>query len=164
MRSLREVVLILFGALGILALARQALEPDALEAGAIPTAQRDVEVGSIVMTSSTSFVLVPNSSVTINNGSSARNVVVTFSAEAHVNGPGVRMDLGYSLDGAGCFIQAGPTEFSANNVGQFAVSTAVHVIPLGSGVHRIQACFRSNSSLRFVELKDRMLIAEGRTK
>jgi hypothetical protein len=57
--------------MGILALARQALEPDALEAVAIPTAQRDVET-DVVSTTSGTFVLVPNSSVTINNGASAR--------------------------------------------------------------------------------------------
>jgi hypothetical protein len=160
MRRLREVVLILFGAVGTLALARQALEPEALEAVAIPTAQRDVEVGEVV-TSSPTFVFVPNSSVTINNGSSARKVVVTFSAEARVLGGG--MELGYDLDGAGCFKQAGPTAFSANAADDYEAATAVHVIPLGSGVHTIRPCFRSPNSTA-VLLRDRVLIAEGRTK
>ena len=160
MKKLREVVLIVFGAMGILALARQALEPSALEAVAIPNAQRDVEVGEVV-TGSPTFVLVPNSSVTIDNGSSARKVVVTFSAEAAV-ASGNLMFLGCDLDGAGCFEQAGPTAFALGH-GEFATSTAVHVIPLGSGVHTIQACYRSASGNR-VFLKDRTLIAEGRTK
>ncbi|HEY7461068.1 MAG TPA: hypothetical protein VIC59_04260 [Gemmatimonadota bacterium] len=160
MRSLREVVLILFGALGILALAHQALEPEALEAVAIPTTQRDVEVGEVV-TSSPTFVLVPNSSVTIDNGSSARKVVVTFSAEARVTGGSI--ELGYSLDGAACFKQAGPTAFSANEAGDYEAATAVHVIPLGSGVHTIRPCFRSLHA-DLVRLRDRVLIAEGRTK
>jgi hypothetical protein len=161
MRSLREVVLIVFGIMGILALARQALEPDALEAVAIPTAQRDVEVG-LVSTNSTSFVLVPNSSVTVDNGSSARKVVVTFSAEAAV-ASGNLMFLGYSLDGAGCFEQAGPTVFALGH-GEFATSTAVHVIPLGSGVHTIRACFKSANPSLVASLRVRVLIAEGRTK
>ena len=160
MKKLREVVLIVFGLMGILALGRQALEPDALEAVAIPTTQRDVEVGEVV-TSSSTFVLVPNSSVTINNGSSARNVVVTFSAEARVVAGGI--ELGYDLDGAGCFKQAGPTAFSANAADDYEAATAVHVIPLGPGVHTIRPCFRSPNSTA-VLLRDRVLIAEGRTK
>lgn len=169
MKRLREVVLIVFGLLGILALARQALEPDALGAVAIPNAQepliaatqQDFETG-LVQTTSTSFVPVPNTSVTINNGSRARNVVVTFSAEALGNGF-TTLELGYSLDGAGCFQQAGgPTDFSASQT-NFGAATAVHVIPLGTGAHTIQACFRSDTG-NFVYLKDRTLIAEGRTK
>jgi hypothetical protein len=129
----------------------------------IPTAQRNVQTG-VVSTISAGFELVDNSSVTIDNGSSARKVVVTFSAEALVEDPGNVIELGYSLDGAGCFKQAGPTAFSNNASTFFAVSTAVHVIPLGSGVHTIQACYRSVGSPRKVFLNDRTLIAEGRTK
>ena len=125
----------------------------------IPNSQRDVEVGQ-VSTSSTGFVLVPNTAVTIDNGSSARNVVVTFSAEAATEG-NAGLDLGYDLDGAGCFKQAGPTAFQTGII--FETSTAVHVIPLGRGVHTIRACFRSNNGLA-VFLRDRALIAEGRTK
>ncbi|HEY7460325.1 MAG TPA: hypothetical protein VIC59_00435 [Gemmatimonadota bacterium] len=135
--------------------------PSPAPAPPIPTTQRDVETGD-AFTNSVPFVPVLNSSVTINNGSSARKVVVTFSAEARVD-PGTGMELGYSLDGGGCFKQAGPTAFSANQTAFYAVFTAVHVIPLGSGVHTIQACYRSASGNR-VFLKDRTLIAEGRTK
>ena len=161
MKRLREVVLIGFGTIGILALARQALEPEALEAVALPNTQRDVEVGG-VSTSSTTFGFVPNSSITIDNGSSARNVVVTFSAQAKV-GLGGWLELGYDLDGAGCFEQAGPTFFSANHEDILAVSTAVHVIPLGRGVHTVRPCFRSPTGHLGIP-RVRVLIAEGRTK
>ena len=59
MKRLREVVLIVFGTMGILALARQALEPAALEAVAIPNAQEDVDT-DLQSFGSTGFVLVPN--------------------------------------------------------------------------------------------------------
>jgi hypothetical protein len=160
MQRLRDVIVVVFGLLGILALARQVLEPNALEAVAIPTIRRDVEVGE-VFTGSSTFVLVPNSSVTINNGSSARKVVVTFSAEARTLLGGI--ELGYDLDGAGCFKQAGPTAFSANAADDYEAATAVHVIPLGRGVHTIRPCFRTPTG-DFVRLRDRVLIAEGGTK
>lgn len=88
-------------------------------------------------------------------------MVITFSAEALV-GAGATMRLGYSLDGAGCFPQAGPTFFSSSS--PVAVSTAIHVIPLGSGAHTIQACFSAAQAGTMVRLLTRTLIAEGQTK
>ena len=49
---------------------------------AIPPNQFDVESNNLVFTSSKGFVLVPGSSVTVNNGTIARNCVIQFSAEA----------------------------------------------------------------------------------
>ena len=143
MRSLRDLVLVAFGAMGCLALARQALEPDALEAVAIPNAQEDVDLDEQPF--GANFVVVPNSVVTINNGTQTRRVLIQFSAESALEDPdGVdQMELGYSFNGQGCFEQRGPLRFASR--WEFATHTAIHVPILGPGTWTIQPCIRINN-------------------
>jgi hypothetical protein len=140
MQRLREIVLVVFGTIGTLALGRQVLEPDALEAVAIPNTQEDVEITEEPF-SGANFVVVPNSSVTIKNGSQTRRVLIQFSAEVALEDPdGDQMELGYSFNAQGCFEQRGPLRFAAR--WEFATYTSIHVPTLGPGTWTIQPCVR----------------------
>ena len=171
MKRLREVVLIVFGTMGILALARQALEPAALEAVAIPNAQEDVDT-DLQSFGSTGFVLVPNSIVRINNGTQTRRVIIQFSADARlgdVSGADA-IQLGYALNNGGgsvCFPQAGPL-FFATNPSVWQTHTAIHVPTLGPGRWTIQPCVRirdgNGDDDHVGELAIRTLTAEVMTK
>jgi hypothetical protein len=162
--------------MGILALARQALDPGALEAVAIPNAQEDTDIDQVVF-SSPDFVVVPNSIVTINNGDKTRRVLIQFSAEAHINdwngggpptsfvGPDI-LELGYSFNGFGCFPQSGPLRFAASYNPES--HTAIHVPVFGPGTWTIQPCIRVNNfdadGSHSGELRYRTLTAEVLTK
>lgn len=145
MRKVREVVLVTFGVVGLLALARHAVEPAPLEAVAIPNGQADVDT-DMVFVNTAFFRPIPNSVVSINNGSVTRKVILQFSADISVsssNGAQDRVDLGYAFTqkaGAQCFEQAGPLVFARNILTE--TRTAIHVPTLGPGTWTIQPCMR----------------------
>ena len=164
MKRLRDVVLVVFGAVGILALARQALEPEALEAVAIPAAQKDVDT-DLQQFNTEFFVPVPGSSVTINNGTQTRRVVIQFSAEVAVGDNNDSMELGYAIPSE-CFPQAGPLRFASS--ANWATYTAIHVPTLGPGQWMITPCVRivdvDRDGIHIGALRIRTLTAEGTTK
>ena len=134
------------------------------EPTAIPGSQRDVEIGDFQSTTFTTFVNIPNSQVTIDNGTSTRNVVVTFSADAHVTDPGDIFQLGFRIDSGSCDA-GGPSAFTASTL--FETRTAVNVFTIGPGTHTIRPCwgvFADGDGAQAIELNRRSLIAEGRTK
>jgi len=140
-------------------------------AQAILPNQFDVE-SNLVFTSSESFVLVPGSSVTVNNGTTARNCVIQFSADAAVSllGEGVLVGLaiGGSGVGASTCSSAGGPEFFHIRSGFQETQTAVFVRNIPSGTSTIKACFRvfdvgpDRGAIAFLD--DRTLTVECRTQ
>ncbi len=129
----------------------------------IPSSQRDVEFNSS-STASTGFAAIPNSQVTIDNGTSTRNVVITLSADARVSDSPDIFLLGFRVDGGLC-TGAGPQRFARSTL--LETRTAVHVLSIGSGVHTIQPCwakFDDGDGLGSIDVIERTLIAEGRTR
>lgn len=124
----------------------------------IPTGQRDVDT-DLQITMSTSYLTIPNSSVTINNGTSQRRVVVTFSAEAAA--VGAAMGIAFKVDNGSCLVGTGPQTLIGSS--GFEARTVVHVITIGPGTHTIRPCFKSSSG-GLVEVEFRTLTAEGRTQ
>jgi hypothetical protein len=137
------------------------VEPD------IPSGQRDVD-SDFQSTTSTGFVIIPGSRVTINNGSSTRQVVVTFSSESRVSDFNDTFQLVFNIDGAGCNGSGGPEIFDVHNfTGNFATRTAAHVFTLGPGTHDIRPCwskFDDGDGIGDIAVWFRSLTAEGRTK
>jgi hypothetical protein len=130
--------------------------------GAIPSNQVSVST-SVVSTSSTLFVNL-GAPVTIDNGTSTRNVVITYSAEVRVSDVGDVFVLGTRVDSGPC---------SALGSGAFArstlteIRTAVFVRSIGAGTHTIQPCFRvspDGDGAQVIQSFVRTLIVEGRTK
>ena len=116
-------------------------------------------------TTSISFVNIPMSQVTIDNGTSTRNVVVTFSAEARVSDLGDTFMLGFSVDSGFCVLGEGPNSFTQSTL--LEARTAAHVVPVGADVHTIRPCWAVNADgdgAQAIEVDFRSLIAEGRTK
>jgi hypothetical protein len=134
------------------------------ELAAIPASQEDVDSVAVV-TNSTSLVNIPNSVVTINNGTSSRKVVVTFSAEVAFQDAGDAFLLGFRIDSRSCAF-GGPQIFSQST---FVVDTrtAVHVFSVGSGTHTIRPCWAvipDGGGAQDISVARRSLIAEGRTQ
>lgn len=105
-------------------------------AQAIPLGQRDFDA-PFVRTQSTSYVVVPTSTVVVNNVD-ARICVIQFSADA-VSSAGDLVGVGYALDttsAASCTAAGGPSAFTG-----FGAGTAIWTRTIGAGLHRIRACF-----------------------
>jgi hypothetical protein len=141
-------------------------------AQAIPPNQFDVESNNRVFTGSEGFVLVPGSSVTVNNGTIARNCVIQFSAEASVSLLGEGVLVGLAIGGSGvsasaCSSAGGP-EFFHIRSGFQETHTAVFVRNIPSGTSTIKACFRvfdvgpDRGAIAFLD--DRTLTVECRTQ
>jgi hypothetical protein len=142
-------------------------------AQAIPPNQFAVEEASTVGTTSTSFVLVPGSSVTVNNGTTARNCVIQFSAEARNDevGDGVAVALaigGSTVGASACSGTGGPGLFHFAEAMDFETHTAVFVRPVASGISTIRACFilwdANENGLGTAILANRTLTVECRTQ
>ena len=101
----------------------------------------------------------PLETVSINNGTVSRNVVIQFSAETFVNF-GDQMNLDYSIDG-GVPVAIGPEFFSSDT--HEATRTAIGVIKLGPGTHTIQPVISSVTGSG-VTVEIRCLTVEGQTK
>ncbi len=135
---------------------------------AIPGAQDDFDQ-DFQATSSNALAFIPNSQVTIDNGTSTRNVVVTFSAEAQVTDPPDVFILAFSVDGGACTV-GGPVSFTiTKNAGIFPqdTRTAMHILSIGPGSHTIRPCWRRSDDgdgVGNVQVLRRSLTAEGRTK
>lgn len=112
-------------------------------AHAIPPGQRDWD-SDLVDTSSTSYVLVPNTKVTVNNDV-LRHCVIEFSAEAR-SSINDAVAVGYtvdSIDPAACIYAGGPRQFHASH--PYTVTHETHTVvwvrPIGRGLHTIRACY-----------------------
>lgn len=134
--------------------AADAVTPD------ITSAQRDCDL-SFASTSSTAYVTVPNSSVTVNNGTVARNCVIQFSSEALTGNADERILIRFKIDGGSCTAY-GPEYFHSGT--ETETHTAIGVTTLSSGSHTIQPCYRTSNGSSSATLEYRCLTVECRTK
>jgi len=125
----------------------------------ISTSQQDCDF-DVHATDSTSFVLVPNSSVKVNNGFLSRNCVISFIAEAGATA-GDAVGIAYSIDGGTCEA-FGPIAFHSGDIPE--THTNISVANLGHGAHTIQPCFKLFDSGGSAVLADRCLIVECHTR
>lgn len=137
-------------------------------AQAIPSGQRDCE-GGLVSTSSGSYEIVPNTSVTVNNGDSARSCVIQLSTEV-LTSAGDGTALAYTIDStnpANC-IAIGATAFHVGNpYTTEETNTHIGVRNIAAGSHTIRPCFATvdlNGGGAFSQFESRCLIVECRTK
>ena len=137
----------------------------------IPISQQDCDFDAPV-TTSTSFVLVPNSSVTVNNSFFSRNCIISFSAEAINSTEDVGVDVTYEIDGGGCSGGIGPESFHhgtptpSGGVFLTETHTSIEVRTLGPGMHTIKPCFNLVDAAGdggFATLANRCLIVGCRT-
>ena len=138
----------------------------------IPTSQQDCDFDA-PSTMSTTFVVVPNSSVTVNNGNLSRDCINSFNAGATTGseGDGVEVTYAISSQGGTCQSGIGPQSFHAgNDSGGFFFAetyTSITVCNLGPGVHTIQPCWvliDLDGDGREAILARRCLVVECRTR
>ena len=118
-------------------------------AQAIPAGQRDCDTISAGITLGLSgfvapgqFEIVPNTSVTVNNGTVARNCIITFSTEVQTSFNDLTV-LGYTIDSpnpANCQV-IGPDSFHVGAINPFETATHMGVKTIGAGTHTIRLCF-----------------------
>ncbi|HEX3035914.1 MAG TPA: hypothetical protein VHT73_12440 [Thermodesulfobacteriota bacterium] len=111
-------------------------------AQAINASQRDCSFSSRGF-NSTSYIVDPDISVSVNNGTSTRNCILTYSSEVGAT-PGDQVSVAYKVDGVACTVN-GPEYFHIGNTSsQFETHTNVTVRTLGPGAHTIIPCLRFN--------------------
>lgn len=106
----------------------------------IPVGQRAVVQLGQVSTSSSTHTIVPDTSVTVDNGPKSRECIITFSTEV-LTSFGDRAEIAYSIDNDVCQI-IGPAFFHHGAGGAEAV-TQMGVGTIGAGTHTIAPCFRA---------------------
>lgn len=100
--------------------------------------------------------------VSINNGTSARNVILQFSADTGVDAD-AEVRLGYSIDD-GPVRFFGPQNF-ANHQQYWETRSNLSVASIGPGVHTIRPYWRvSGSPGKSATMDDRCLVVEGQSK
>lgn len=100
--------------------------------------------------------------VSINNGTSPRNVVLQFNADTGVE-TDAEVRLGYSIDN-GPVQFYGPQNF-ANHTQYWETRSNLSVATIGAGVHTIKPYWRvSGAAGKSATMDDRCFVAEGQTK
>jgi hypothetical protein len=135
---------------------------------AIPPNQKDTDVDFVTTTSET-FVLVPNTSVTVNNDVT-RNCIIQFNAEAASSDNDGTM-VAHKVDAAPCTAVGGPVLFQSDTVSGGAAHTATWVRHIGAGLNTIRVCYaledganNQNSDGGTAQLRRRSLTVECRTQ
>jgi len=133
-------------------------------AEAIPAPQRACAFDFVGITQADGFQPITGTGVTISNGTVAREVVVTLSADLGVD-TGAEVRLGYSIDGGAPQENVfGPANL-ANHQEFFEARMIMGVIPIAAGNHTIQPFWRVSGALGTNATIDaRCFVAEGRTK
>jgi hypothetical protein len=95
------------------------------------------------------LVLVPNSSVTVNNGTTARPCVIQFSADARTAPAGDRIIVGFAIGAStvgasACALVGNPAFFQVSSTNLLETATTVHVRDVGAGIRTVKACFALN--------------------
>jgi hypothetical protein len=141
-------------------------------AQAIPSNQRDVEFGTFNQTTLNTFQIVPNTSVTVNNGSSARHCIIQFSTEVRTErADSVRMHPIFDSTNANLTncVLAGPEDVytSASDLA-LETRTVNWVRQLGAGTHTVRVCAmtldQNSSTTATTRLFFRTLTIECRTQ
>lgn len=164
MRISRSITL--FAAAGMLAAGTAAtvsvLAPSA--ASAIPTPQKACGSPGLTLTGGTGPYHSMGLSVTINDGTSARNIVAFTSLDGNVS-PNAEMRLSWSVDGGAVSDYTfGPGNIAENQ--QFdGTRTVMDVIRLGPGTHTLTPEVRLSGASTTSGIVDRLcVVAEAFTK
>jgi hypothetical protein len=163
--NIRKTILAI--ALGAIALTPSiaAAQEREMPTGAMPligNAARDCDFSADSYTPSAAFTPDPDIFLTISNGSSPKNVIIQYSAEAAVSAAGGRLDLRWSIDGAAPII-TGPEFYTGDTA--FSTRTHMSVVTIPGGTHTVRPFFRyqgpagSSGTIFF-----RCATLEGRTK
>jgi hypothetical protein len=115
------------------------------QAHAIPAAQEDCDSG-VVSTTSNSFVLVPNTAVTVNNGTVSRLCTIQFSTEVFTsNNSATRLRYTINSTNPASCIAIGPGDnfFSLGTGCCGLTRTAIGTRTLGPGSQTIRPCFNA---------------------
>jgi hypothetical protein len=130
-------------------------------AQAIPTSQRSCAFTVLSNVPVNGWRPVTSSAVTINNGASARNVVVNFNADAGVSA-NAEIRLGYSVDGGA--VQTPGAQNFANYTQYWQTRHSMVVIYIGPGVHTVRPYWRiSGAGGTSGVISSRCLTAESYT-
>src|SRR5689334_12206027 len=164
MRISRSITL--FAAAGILAAGTAAtasvLAPSA--ASAIPTPQKACGSPGLTLSGGTGPYHSTGLSVTVNDGTSSRNIVAFTSLDGNVS-PNGEMRLSWSVDGGAVSDYTfGPGNIAENQ--QFdGTRTVLDVIPLGPGTHTLTPEVRLSGGTSASGIVDRLcVVAEANTK
>jgi hypothetical protein len=135
----------------------------------IPSGQRDCDTSVVKTNSLGIYTIVTGSSVTVNNGSTARQCIIQFSTEVTTTA-GDQTTLAYTIDStnpANC-IAIGPELFHAGNpYGLTETVTHIGVRNIGTGTHIIRPCLQTldgNGGGATSEFFFRCLTVECRTQ
>jgi len=132
-------------------------------ASAIPTAQKACASPFLTLSGGTGPYHSMGASVTVNDGTSNRNIVAFVSMDGNVANGEMRMS--WSVDGGAVSDYAfGPGNIAENQ--QFdGTRTAMDVIPLGPGTHTLTPEFRLSGGTSASGIVDRLcVVAEANTK
>lgn len=135
---------------------------------AIPANQRDIDL-TVFETNVAALAIVPNTSVTVNNGSSARQCIIQFSAEFSTE-PGDNVRARPIVDSTNilnCTV-AGPESVYTADTDRFETRTLNWVRQVGTGMHTVRACIvtddANNNGTRRTFVAFRTLTVECRTQ
>ena len=164
MRISRSITLL--AAAGMLAAGTAAtasvLAPSA--ASAIPPPQKACGSPGLTLSGGTGPYHSMGLSVTVNDGTSSRNIVAFTSLDGNV-APGGEMRLSWSVDGGAVTDYTfGPGNIAENQ--QFdGTRTVMDVIPLGPGTHTLTPEVRLSGNTSITGIVDRLcVVAEANTK
>ena len=164
MRTSRSITLL--AAAGVLAVGAAAtasvLTPSA--ASAIPAPQKACGSPGLTLSGGTGPYHSMGLSVTVNDGTSSRNIVAFTSLDGNV-APGGEMRLSWSVDGGAVTDYTyGPGNIAENQ--QFdRTRTVMDVIPLGPGTHTLTPEVRLSGNTTTSGIVDRLcVVAEAFTK
>jgi hypothetical protein len=133
-------------------------------ASAIPTTQKACGSPNLTLSGGTGPYHSTGLSVTVNDGTSSRNIVAFTSLDGNV-APNGEMRLGWSVDGGTVSDYTyGPGNIAENQ--QFdGTRTVMDVIPLGPGTHTLTPEVRLSGASSITGIVDRLcVVAEANTK
>jgi hypothetical protein len=113
-------------------------------AQAIPPNQRDVDFASFNQSAITTYQIIPNTSVTVNNGSTARHCIIQFSTEISAETVDrVRIHPIFDSTNANptnCVL-AGPEDvYTSATHAAIETRTVNWIRQLGAGTHTVRVC------------------------
>jgi hypothetical protein len=164
MRTSRSITLL--AAAGVLAVGAAAtasvLTPSA--ASAIPAPQKACGSPGLTLSGGTGPYHSMGLSVTVNDGTSSRNIIAFTSLDGNVS-PNAEMRLSWSVDGGAVTDYTFGSGNIAENQQFDRTRTVMDVIPLGPGTHTLTPEVRLSGNTTTSGIVDRLcVVAEANTK
>jgi hypothetical protein len=156
--------LVLVVVLGMLVVGAAGLIFQTHSVQALPSPQGRCAFDSIQTNSTTAPQDIPGLSVTVNNGSVARNAIVQLSADTGVD-TNAEVRVSYRIDGGPPREDVfGPANL-ANHQEFFEARTVIALIPLPAGTHTITPVWRvSGAAGKNAFMDSRCMTVESRTR